>query len=144
MADYVDFQGDVNPGEVHAAADNVSAHTALRCGEKDIGDNDVKRPTELGFRVKIDASSYLSEEMLSFLPTSLLTASDHKKHLFNLKACQKLYYTAILDERISLQMKFVSVLCGTGDGSEEQHVLYMKVAKAILRNQLRPATDGHV
>lgn len=75
--------------------------------------------------------------------TPVLTISDTKKHLFNFRACSKRHDADVQDKLISPQTKHFSVCCGTGEGSKEQYVFYMKEAEAVLINQLRLPTNGH-
>lgn len=82
--------------------------------------------------------------MPSFFQTSILLASDYKKHYFKLTACQELYDTSIQDKLISVQMIFVCVCCATEKTDEKNELFFMKNADAVLRNQLKSATEGDV
>lgn len=106
-------------------------------------ENNIKRATELGLQTISGPPSRVLEEVFSFRYTSVLAASDYKYHLFNLEACRQLYDTGVQNKPISMQMKFLSVLCDTGDELDEQHVFYMTDAEAVLINQLRLPTDVH-
>lgn len=68
----------------------------------------------------------------------------YQEHLLNLTSCRKPHDRAGQNKLISPQMKIVSALCDTEKKSKKHHVFYMKDGKEELRNQVSPATDGHV
>lgn len=83
-------QGEPCTGEEHADTADVLVHIAIRSGQKNIGERDVKRGAELSSRKKRKASSSLSEEESSFLQTLVLVASDWREHLIDLRAYRNL------------------------------------------------------
>lgn len=83
------------------------------------------------------------EKMMGLLQIFVLLGSESNKRLYNLEAFRKLYNTGVEEESISMPMKFESVFRDTIEGLKSS-TFYMKDAKAVLKNQLRPATEGQV
>lgn len=66
-------------GEGHAAAEDVLARMAILSGEKK-REHGGKRGSELSLQIHREASSRLSQEVLSFSQMTVLTAYDYKEH----------------------------------------------------------------
>lgn len=131
-------------GQEHAASDNVPEEIAIRSGQNNMRESDFKRAAESVQRLGEKTSSRLSEETLSLPKAMALPASDYQEHLFTLRACQNLYDTGVQDKLVSPQMKAVSVLCDTRDGSEEQNVFSMNDLEAVMMIQLRFTAKGYL
>lgn len=115
-------------GEEHADKPDVLAQIAICSAKNKSWCHDVRRTAESFLRKNRNASGLLSE-VLRFLQTSPLNASDYKEHLFNLRPSRILYETSVQDKLTSLQAKLVSVFCNTGAGSKNRHVLLWKMRK---------------
>lgn len=114
MPETLDCREDPYTSMEHAVTDDVPVQIAVRSGKNRFQQNDFERGAEIFQQIKREDSSRLSQKLLSFSQTSVLTDSDYKEHLFNIRASPKLYDTGVQHRVSSLQMEFVSELCDTG------------------------------
>lgn len=84
--------------------------------------NELIKADEIILKISCKGSKCKAEEVLKYIKSSVLSASNHREKLHSLKTCSKMSDIRAHDRPFGIEMTVVTIGNTIRDGVEEEHI----------------------